>query len=375
MPVKLSKLVRWCDQRYPFALAEEWDNVGLIVGDPSAQVSGVLLALDFTLDVVEEAASRSCQAVIVHHPPIFRAIKRIDASSVQGAILSRALRDGISCIALHTNLDSARGGLNDVVCDMLGLTKVKPLMDSGRERLYKLVVFTPEADTRKVLDAMFEAGAGAIGNYDRCSFNLGGVGTFRGGEDTNPTIGVPGSFQQVQEFRSEVLIRREQFGEVYSAMLKAHPYEEVAYDLIPLHNREKDTGLGRIGVLPEAMSLRAFCDKLSALGMMVLRFVGDPERSVRKVGLCTGAGSDFSTSAASQGADVYLSAEIKHHHALEADARGTAIVETDHWTLETLVWSRVANELNAAFAGREGDSNQLEAMVSERERNHWTRYP
>ena len=369
MPLQVSKLVRFLDERYPFALAEEWDNVGLIFGEPKASINKVLLALDVTHDVVKEANENGCGAIITHHPPIFRPIKRIDLSTTQGSLIGDCLKNDIASIALHTNLDSADGGLNDCVCDLLGLEKRAPLLDSGRKRFYKLVTFVPAEAAQKVRDAMFDAGAGVIGKYGGCSFNTEGTGTFYGSEKSAPAVGDAEKFEEVSEIKVEVLLRRELFGRVYGALLSAHPYEEVAYDLYPLDNREKGTGLGRVGVLPEAITLRQFCDILGEHGMMVLRFLGDPERKVRKVALCTGAGGDFTSYAASAGADVYLTAEVKHHHALDSDRRGMCIVETDHYTLERVIWPKVKEILEEKFNG------QLEALVSNCERSTWTRYP
>lgn len=374
MPVKLSKLVSTLGDWYPYPLAEEWDNVGMIFGDPKSDVERALLALDITHDVIDEAIDERANAIITHHPPIFRAIKRIDLSTTQGSLIGRCLQHGIASISLHTNLDSANGGLNDEVCRLLTLSMTKPLVDSGKSRFYKLAVFVPRDASDKVRAALHDAGAGAVGKYDLCSFNLEGIGTFRGGEGTNPTIGTPGVLERVEETRIEVILPRERFGRVYSAMTAAHPYEEVAYDLFPLENKERETGLGRIGVLPEPESLRAFADRCAALGMMVTRTLGDSSRMVRKVALCTGAGSDFAPYAADAGADVYLTAEVKHHHALDADRRGMCIVETDHFTLERVIWPAMKARLEAHFTGSDG-LLRLSAKVSDRERNTWTRYP
>ena len=369
MAIKLAKLVSFLGERYPYALAEKWDNVGLIFGDPAAQVERALVALDISHDVIDEAIERGANAIITHHPPIFQGIKRIDGSTTQGSIIMRCLENKLASIALHTNLDSATGGLNDAVFDLLRIGARKPLIDAGNQRFYKLIVFTPKDAAEKVRQACFDAGAGQIGDYDHASFNTEGTGTFRPLEGANPAIGEVGAEEHVEEVRSEFFFPRERFGQIYSAMLRAHPYEEVAYDLIPLANRDKTVGLGRVGKLPEAVTLRQFCDQLSELGMMVTRFIGDENQQVQKLGICTGAGSDFSGRAADQGCDVYLSAEIKHHHALDADRRGLCIVETDHYTLERVIGPIVSAAINEHF----GES--MEALETNRERNTWTRYP
>lgn len=340
--MKVSALVEWFDRLYPFALAEDWDNVGLIVGDSKAEVTGVALCLDVTHDVLDEAIESGCNVVVTHHPVIFRAIKKLNAAELQGGLVAKAFANGISLIALHTNLDSAVGGLNDTLCELLGLHDVKPLVDSGRERFFKLAVFTPTDHADKVRDALFAAGAGWVGNYDSCSFNTPGAGTFRGIEGkTNPFIGTPGQLERAEETKIEVILRREISGRVVSALLAAHPYEEVAYDLIPLHNKEAGTGLARIGRM-EPVTLDDFVRTVHDHGILVTRVLGDPQKPIKRVALCSGAGSDFTTNAISQGADVYLTAELKHHHGLAAAHKGMALVETDHYTLEQKHWPKLA---------------------------------
>ncbi len=369
MALKVSKLLTYFGKHYPYSLAESWDNVGLILGNPRHEVDKVLLALDLSYAVFEEAIKLGAGLVVTHHPPIFRAIKSIDTSTIQGEIIGGCLKHEIACIALHTNLDSAVGGLNDTLCDLLGLQNTKPLSSSGTKSFFKLVVFVPVEAADKVRQALFDAGAGELGAYDQCSFNTQGLGTFRGLEGSNPTLGEVGKLEEVQEVKLEVLLPRHSFGTVYSALLRAHPYEEVAYDLIPLANRDRSTGLGRIGKLEAPITLQAFCNKLhQELGMMVLRLIGNPEQKVQKIALCTGAGSDFMSKAASLGADLYLSAEMKHHHALEAMRRGLCVVETDHLTLEQIIWPRIKEQLNQDFG------EELEVFVSQEERNPWKSY-
>jgi dinuclear metal center YbgI/SA1388 family protein len=342
--MKVSTLVDMLDRLYPFALAEEWDNVGLIVGDSKAEVTGVLMCLDVTHDVLDEAIESGCNVLVTHHPVIFKSIKRLNAAELQGGLIAKAFKHGVSLIALHTNLDSAIGGLNDTLCELLELHDVKPLVDSGRERFYKLAVFVPRDHAEKVRAAMCEQGAGQIGNYDNCSFSTPGEGSFKPLEGSNPVVGKRGELERVAEVKVEVVLRREIAGRVIGAMIAAHPYEEVAHDLIPLHNKEIGTGLARIGKLDE-VTLDAFVEKVQGLGILVTRVLGDPQKSIKRVALCSGAGSDFTTSAISQGADVYLTAELKHHHGLAAAHKGMALVETDHYTLEQRHWPKLADIL------------------------------
>ena len=347
--MKVSTLVDFFDRLYPFALAEEWDNVGLIIGDSKAEVSGVAFCLDVTHDVLDETAESGCNVLVTHHPVIFRSIKRLNAAELQGGLVAKAFKLGISVISLHTNLDSAIGGLNDTLCDLLGLTDVKPLVDSGRERFYKLAVFVPAGHAEKVREAMCAQGAGVIGDYVDCSFSTPGEGSFRGLENkTNPFTGTPGELEKSAEVKLEVQLRREIAGRVISAMMAAHPYEEVAHDLIPLSNKEAGTGLARIGRIAE-LPLEDFIRKVHDLGILVTRVLGGPQKPIKRVALCSGAGSDFTTSAISQGADVYLTAEQKHHHGLAAAHKGMALVETDHYTLEQKIWPKLADLMQQQY--------------------------
>ncbi|MCC6573132.1 MAG: Nif3-like dinuclear metal center hexameric protein [Planctomycetes bacterium] len=364
--MKVSQLSDYFDKLYPYALAEEWDNVGLVVGDPKAAVTGVMMAVDVSLDVLKEAKDAGCNVIVTHHPLIFRAIKRIHTRDAQGELIAFALKNDISVIALHTNLDSARGGLNDTLCDLLTLTKTRPLVDSGRERLYKLSVTVPVDAAEKVRAAMNEAGAGQIGNYDHCSFSVEGEGTCRGDERSNPAIGKQGVLERLKERRIEVILRREISGRVIEAMKQAHPYEEVAYDLYVLHNKELGTGLARIGSLAKAESLDAFVTRVQKLGIMVTRVLGDGKREVKKVALCSGAGADFVGNACAGGADVYLTAEIKHHHGAMARHADMAIVETEHYSLERGHWPRLKELLQIEF-------KDIKVKISERESILWRR--
>ncbi|MBK8208318.1 MAG: Nif3-like dinuclear metal center hexameric protein [Planctomycetes bacterium] len=365
--MKVATLVDFFDRLYPFALAEEWDNVGLIVGDSKANVTGVLFCLDVTHDVLDEAIAENCNVLVTHHPPIFRALKRINVAELQGGLIAKAIKHGIHLIALHTNLDSAVGGLNDTLCEALGLVETKPLVDSGRERFYKLAVFVPPDHAEKVRTALCAQGAGVIGDYEDCSFAIPGEGSFRGIEGkTTPFTGTPGKLEKTNELRLELLLRREIAGRVIGALHDAHPYEEVAYDLYPLHNKEKGTGLARIGKLETPEPFRAFVGRVQALGILVTRVLGDESKAIRKVALCSGAGADFLPNALSAGADVYLTAEIKHHLGLAAAHKGMALVETDHYTLERLHWPKLSKLI-------EQQHKDLKTKVSERGPELWRR--
>ncbi|MCC6465032.1 MAG: Nif3-like dinuclear metal center hexameric protein [Planctomycetes bacterium] len=365
--MKVSRLVDFFDQHYPFALAEEWDNVGLVVGDPGAEVQGVFMAVDVTHDVLQQAHEAGCNVLVTHHPVIFKPVQKLNTAELQGGLVARAIRDGCALVSLHTNLDSAKGGLNDTLCSLLGLIETRPLVDSGRERFFKLAVFAPQTHADAVREALFAAGAGHVGNYDLCSFNTEGTGTFRGEEGkTDPFLGKPGVLERAAEVKIEVILRREMAGRVVGAMLGAHPYEEVAYDLVPLANKEGTTGLARIGRLPSPVTLEQFAAVVQQAGILVKAVLGEPGAKVSRVALCSGAGSDFTTRALSAGADVYLTAEVKHHHALAAAYKGMAMVEAGHGSLEQAHWPRLQELLKQHFP-------ELKTKVDERGPELWRR--
>jgi dinuclear metal center YbgI/SA1388 family protein len=333
---------------YAPELAEDWDNIGLQVGDPKAPLGRAMVALDPSLSALLAARDAGAQALVTHHPLLFRPIKRVTPEDAVGQVLWTAIREGIAIISAHTNLDCAVDGLNRWLAERLGVEHSVPLQPSSGDYL-KLVVFAPAGHEQCVAEALFSAGAGQIGAYDRCSFRSLGDGTFRPAVGSNPFVGEVGETEQVEEFRLETIVPRRKLSRVLDKMQKAHPYEEVAYDLMPLENQVPGAGLGRIGKLAEAMPLEAFTGKVKqALDCEHLRLCGADKKQVHKVALCGGSGAGLLQTAHRQGADVLVTGDVKYHEARQAEDLGIALVDAGHFATEKLMIEQVARALQAA---------------------------
>lgn len=348
MVVKAKDIVAIMEKMALPGLAEDWDNSGWQVGDPGAPVQKVLVALDVTPEVVDEAEHSGAQLIISHHPVLLKGIKSLRGDVPPGNLLFRLIRSGIGVYAAHTSLDSAEGGVNDALARALGLEEVEVLHPTRYGQLLKLVVFVPAGHADAVREALGGAGAGWIGNYSDCTFNLRGTGTFRPGEGTNPFIGTRGELEKVDEVRVETIVKKEEIGRVLQAMLEAHPYEEVAYDLYPLENRGAPRGLGRVGRLPGEVSLAEFAgmvkEKLQAVG---LRYGGDHRAAVKRVAVCGGSGGDLWPAARQKGADVLVTGDVRYHAARDMLAAGMNFIDAGHFATERVVLPAVQDYLAA----------------------------
>jgi dinuclear metal center YbgI/SA1388 family protein len=351
--VRVQDITGLLNRLYPPQFAEDWDNVGLQVGDPQAPVEKILVCLDPTRAALDQAAADNFQLVVSHHPLIFRPLKNLTPTDPTGKLIWQAARAGIAVASVHTNLDRARPGLNDWLAETLQLTDSVPLQFGQGQELFKLVVFVPQTHLDEVAEVLFTAGAGQIGNYDRCSFRVSGTGTFRAGDGAKPFLGQPGTTELAAECRLEVLVPAERLARVTQKLLKAHPYEEVAYDLLPLANRRVDIGLGRIGRLPQTLPLEVFVEQVkTVLGCQTLRWVGEPERSVAKVALCGGSGASLLAEAIRQGADVLVTGDVKYHDAKIAQEQQIGLVDAGHFATEHLMVGRLVATLKQAVAER-----------------------
>jgi len=337
---------------YDPGLAEDWDNVGLQVGDPAAPLERVMVALDPSLGAVQAASDAGAQALVTHHPLLFRPIKRLTPDDAVGQTLWTAVHSGVSVISAHTNLDCAEDGLNSWLALKFGVQTPVPLQPVAGNYL-KLVVFVPAGYEQQVAEALFAGGAGQIGAYDRCSFRIQGEGTFRPGPETTPCLGEPGKMEQVEEFRIETIVPQRKLARVLEKLLKAHPYEEVAYDLFPLQNQVPGAGLGRIGKLEQATTLDAFAASVkAALGCDHLRLTGARDLPVHKVALCGGAGAGLLQTAHRQGADVLVTGDVKYHDARQAEDLGIGLIDAGHFATEKLMVELVADALRNAAGKR-----------------------
>lgn len=344
----------------PRSLAYDWDNPGLAIGDCSQEVEKLLFVLTVTPKIVKYAAEKNYDMIISHHPLFFKPIKNICKDSPLGQIIYTAIKNDIAIYSAHTNLDIAQGGVNDVLADTLNLKDVKVLKETKKEGLKKIVVFVPVNYENKVRAAMTNAGAGFVGNYSSCTFNIKGYGTFKPEEGTKPFIGEKGKLEKVEEVRIETIVPEGRLKSVLNAMIEAHPYEEVAYDIYPLENKGESLGIGRIGYLKQPMNLKSFCEIVkNKLNVKNVKVVGDLSDKIHKVALCGGSGANFISSARFQGADVILTGDVKYHDALDAQMYGIAVVDAGHFSTENIVLSNVAE-----FVKKEVHSLGKEVKIS-----------
>jgi dinuclear metal center YbgI/SA1388 family protein len=363
---KISDIVGILNVLAPFGLAEEWDSVGLQVGDPAASAGKIMVALDAGSSSVEAAIGAGCRLLVTHHPFIFRALKKVSVADPQGRLIALALKNDLAIISMHTNFDIADGGVNDLLAGRLGLCGCEPLQVTISEDLIKLAVFVPKGHEEKVLEALFVF-SGFIGNYSDCSFRSEGTGTFRPLDGAAPFQGEVGRREYAEEARIEVLLRKADLGAALKAMLKVHPYEEPAYDLYPLLNRGKKAGMGRIGTLPVPLTLGEFAAGVKErLGCVGVRFVGDPGRMVRKIGICGGSGASLWREAVRQGADALVTGDVKYHEAREAEEAGLAIVDAGHFATE-LPMVRGLKELLDRELPKRGFESEISAYEGESE--------
>ena len=349
MSARLSDVVGVLEQLYPPAWAESWDAVGLVCGDPDATVRRVLLAVDPVEAVVDEALSGGFDLLVTHHPLYLRGTTSVAATTPKGRVVHRLVAGGCALHVAHTNADVADPGVSDALAALFGLQDLRPLQPAALDPLDKLVVFVPVEDADRLLDALADAGAGTVGDYDRCAWSTTGTGTFRPLPGALPAVGEVGRVERVEEARLEVVLPRGRRASVLRAMLAAHPYEEPAYDVLELATVLGPRGLGRVGELPSPMPLRA----LTGLAARVLpatawgvRAAGDPDRVVSTLAVCGGSG-DSLLGAAARAADCYLTADLRHHPASEAP-EGLALLDAAHWATEWPWLADAARRLRAA---------------------------
>jgi dinuclear metal center YbgI/SA1388 family protein len=334
----------------PSGTAADWDNVGLLLGDPAASVNRVMTCLTLTPDVAAEAVREGANLIVSHHPVLFRGVKKLTAITPDGQAVLPLLRAGIAVYSPHTAFDNCVGGINDGLCQRLGLQKVVPLRPRAKNQC-KLVVFVPDTDLQKVSDAVFAAGAGVIGQYNECSFRLAGTGTFYGTDSTNPVVGQKGRREEVSEWRLEVVVPENQVAGVVSAMRKAHSYEEPAFDVYPL-KPGTDGGEGRFGELPQPVSLGELAKRAKqTLNAVAVQLVGDPSRMVRTVALACGAAGEYLGDAIKRKADVFLTGEVRFHDALTARGANIALILPGHYATERPAVEDLAVRLASDFAG------------------------
>lgn len=344
--MKLADVIAVIDQLAPPEMALPDDPVGLHLGDPAREVDGIVVTLDATPGALASATEQKCQLILAHHPLIYHPLKRVTEDTPQGRLIASIIRSNVAVFSAHTNWDVAPGGLNDSLAALVGIKEVRPLEITYKPSLYKLAVFVPEEALNRVRMAIGDAGAGALGHYSHCSFRSAGTGSFRPLQGANPHIGEVGNLEDVAEWRLEAVVTREKLEAVLAAMLEAHPYEEVAYDLYRMENGPEPLGIGRIGPLPAPETLDTLRKRLAqGLQDPTIRLTGDPQRPVQTVALCGGAGGDLVGLAAAEGADVLLTSDVRHHELVLARSLGLAVLDSTHYATESQGMRHMANRL------------------------------
>ena len=363
--MKVNDVAAAIERIAPLELAQDWDNVGLLVGDPKGNVKNILLTIDITAEVVGEAKKSKTDLIISYHPVIWDGLKKIIAEpavkpqakylaprSTRGLVYE-LIRRGIAVFSIHTALDSAVGGVNDGLAEMIGIQGAKPIgdyVDAPGGDIYKLVVFVPVDSAGKVAKAVFAAGAGTMGSYSHCGFGGEGTGTFLPLEGARPAIGSKGRFEKVAEVRFETIVPAEKLDGVIAAMRRAHPYEMPAFDVIKLCNPQGRFGLGRIGNLAQPMGLDALIKRVkSRTGAKAVGIVGPEKRLVRKAAVCAGSCGSIIDAVIAAKADLYLTGELKHRQALAAQEAGLTCICLSHTVSERFILKKFARQLKKSL--------------------------
>lgn len=347
--MNIKEITQAIERFAPLPLQESYDNAGLIIGDPGVEATGALITLDVTDDVVDEAVKNGFNLIIAHHPLIFKGLKKISTRQMIGRLVTKCIKNDIAVYAAHTNLDNVAEGVNRIIADKLGLQNQK-ILDPKQEQLRKLVVFIPESHTEAVRQAIFDAGAGHIGNYDSCSFNSPGRGTFRALEGANPFVGHKNELHFEEETRAEFIYPKYRESRILSAMLSAHPYEEVAYDIYPLANSYAQVGAGMIGELETPENTTDFLKRLKrTFGVGCVKHTYLTSTKIKKVALCGGSGSFLIHKAIGAGADIYISGDIKYHEFFDADGK-IILADIGHYESEQFTKELLMNLIKKNFS-------------------------
>ncbi len=353
MTITVNTICQAMDAWAPQSLAYDWDKVGLQIGDPGQPVKRVLACLTVTAAAVAKAEQWGAGMIVAHHPILFSALKTLRTDDPHTRLCLRLAARNIACFAAHTNLDVVPGGVNTLLAETLGLQDIVPLIPSPKAGQVKLISFVPDDHLETVRNAVCKAGAGEIGAYTECSFSSPGVGTFRPGDAARPFSGTPGKLNEESERRFETIVTRAVLPRVLAALRDAHPYEEPAFDIVTLENRDARFGLGARGSLARPMALRDFAESVRlALKLSHVRIVGDPRRKVQRVAVCGGAGGG-EIPALPRDIDVYVTGDLKYHEADAAQERGLALIDASHDGTERNIATAIARYLKRAVPGLE----------------------
>lgn len=350
----VENITKYLESWAPKGIAWERDNVGLQVGATQQKLKNILLCLDINEDVVEDAIKKKCNLIISHHPLIFYPIKKISFGDKTSDIISKLIKNNITAYSSHTNLDFTREGVSFQLAKKLELRSIKFLKNIS-ENLSKLVVFVPVGFTEKVAEAIHNSGGGIIGEYDHCSFRLIGKGTFRGSDKSNPVIGTKGKLEFVDEVKLEILVNNFDLANVIASMKKAHPYEEVAYDIYPLKNENVNYGMGAVGQLDEELNTKDFLSYVSRkLGIENFRYTNGRNKKIKSVAVCGGSGSDLLNTAIQQNADAFITADVKYHTFQEAEKK-ILLIDAGHYETEIFILDEIERKLKKFLENTESE--------------------
>jgi dinuclear metal center YbgI/SA1388 family protein len=347
--MRCDKIIKIIEDWAPKSIAWEKDNVGLQVGSLSREVKHILLCLDVNEKVVDEAAKKNCNLIISHHPLLFRSLKRIDIENdKKSRIIEKLIKKEITLYSAHTNLDFTKDGVSFQLAEKLGLSNQKFLLNQS-SNLNKLIVFVPLDDADKVADAMHSVGAGKIGEYSNCSFRTNGTGTFKGSDKSKPSVGVKGKLEKVSEVKIEVLVNSFDLPRVISSMKKAHPYEEVAYDIYSLANENSNYGMGVIGDLEKELTEKEFLTHVSkSLRIDNFRFNKGAKPGIKKIAVCGGSGSDLLETAIKSKADAFVTADVKYHTFQDAENE-ILLIDAGHYETEIHSLNAIKNRIEKSL--------------------------
>jgi dinuclear metal center protein, YbgI/SA1388 family len=359
-------ITKTLEELAPLAHAEDFDNVGLLVGDPNTAVTGVLVTLDTLENVVDEAITKKCNLIVSFHPIIFSGLKKITGSTYVERVVLKAIRHNIAIYSMHTALDNSKMGVNAKICEVLGLKNPEILIPK-KGTIKKLVTYAPLADADKVKTALFEAGAGDIGNYSDCSYSLEGVGSFKAGNLANPTKGEIGQVHFEKESQINVIFTFEREKSILQALFKAHPYEEVAYEVVTLENTNQDIGMGMIGTLETEMDETEFLLQVkSKMKASVVRHSQLLNKKVKRVAVLGGSGAFAISAAKRANADVFITSDIKYHQFYEAENQlviaDIGHFETEQFTKDLLVDHLTKKIPNFAVSLSESITNPIKYL-------------
>lgn len=345
---RIKDVIDFLDTWAPPALAESYDNVGLLVGNKNNDLNGVLVSLDCTEAVVQEAIAKNCNLVVSHHPIIFKGLKKLTGSNYVERTIELAIKNDVALYAIHTNLDNVHYGVNKKLSDKIGLVDTQ-ILQPKHHILHKLEFFVPEASAEKVRQAIFAVGGGKIGNYDGCSFNTSGTGTFTPVGGANPTVGEVGTSQFEPEVKVEILMPDYISHKAITAMKEAHPYEEVAYYLHKLENVNQEVGAGMIGSLPKPMGAEEFLRMVKQkLNLKVLKCTAINRREVKTIAVCGGSGSFLLREAIRRNADVFITSDFKYHEFFDAE-ESIIISDIGHYESERYTIELIGEKLSNKF--------------------------